>query len=139
MALDLGLPGVFHETSNSVLFSRVSDEEKKTSTCIWVGNLPYNSTESDIREMFEKYGQLTRVTVPMDRTGQRNKGFAFVEFETRKEAEDAYDKVEGLVGVKAKRSDTWENVARLIDSLTVCLRPTEVGQPPSASGLGRGP
>jgi RNA recognition motif-containing protein len=54
-----------------------------------------------MKDMFEKYGRLTRVTVPMDRTGTRNKGFAFVEFETRKEAEDAYDKVNGLVGLAA--------------------------------------
>ncbi|KAI9016076.1 hypothetical protein DFJ74DRAFT_679428 [Hyaloraphidium curvatum] len=45
--------------------------------------------------MFEKYGPLVRVTVPMDRTGSRNKGFAFVEFEERKDAEDAFDKYDG--------------------------------------------
>ena len=47
--------------------------------------------------MFEKYGKLERVTLPLDRTLTRNKGFAYVEFESRKDAEDAFDKVDGTV------------------------------------------
>lgn len=78
---------------------RGTEEERKASTCIWVGNLPYTATENDVRDIFERYAKLQRVTVPLDRTGSRNKGFAYVEFESRQDAEDAFDKVNGTVSV----------------------------------------
>ncbi|PKY25524.1 putative splicing factor SC35, partial [Rhizophagus irregularis] len=45
--------------------------------------------------MFERYGRLRKVTVQIDHYTGRNKGFAFVEFEDRRDAEDAFDKYNG--------------------------------------------
>lgn len=44
--------------------------------------------------MFERYGKVNKVTVPVDSATQRNKGFAFVEFDQRREAEDAFERLD---------------------------------------------
>jgi len=71
---------------------RGTEEDRKTTCNIFIGNLPYTYTERDIADMFEQYGRLKRITIPLDNRTHNNKGFAFVEFENRRDAEDAYDK-----------------------------------------------
>ncbi len=46
---------------------------------IYVGNLPYEVTEEELREEFAAFGEVTSVNVIMDRYSGRPKGFAFVE------------------------------------------------------------
>ena len=46
---------------------------------LYVGNLAYTSTESEIRELFENHGEVESVNVIMDRETGRARGFAFVE------------------------------------------------------------
>ncbi len=46
---------------------------------IYVGNLPYSTTEDDLREIFEAHGEVDRVKIINDRDTGRSKGFAFVE------------------------------------------------------------
>ncbi len=46
---------------------------------IYVGNLPYDVTEEELREEFAAFGEVTSVNVIMDRYSGRPKGFAFVE------------------------------------------------------------
>ncbi|CAH1765400.1 3434_t:CDS:2 [Entrophospora sp. SA101] len=74
---------------------RGSDKERSDTTTLYVGNIPYTFREHDVADMFERYGRLRKVTVQLDNYTGRNKGFAFVEFEDRKDAEDAYDKYHG--------------------------------------------
>ena len=66
---------------------RATEEESRTTTNIWVGNIPYDYIERDIEEMFGKYGPLKGVKgilfydlclVPMDRFTQKNRGFRFL-------------------------------------------------------------
>ena len=65
-------------------------------TCsIFVGNIPYSFEERDVVNLFERFGRLRQVSVPMDRYTRRNRGFAFVEFEQRPDAEDAFNKYNG--------------------------------------------
>ena len=68
-----------------------NEEERKKSTTLWVGNLPYNFKDEDVLDLFERFGAIVKVTVPIDRYTTKNKGFAFVQFESRRDAEDAYD------------------------------------------------
>ncbi|KAG1471626.1 hypothetical protein G6F56_002016 [Rhizopus delemar] len=75
---------------------RGSEQERKTSTTIYAGNLPYDFVERDVLTMFERYGNLKSVTVPMDTVTNKNKGFAFVEFDQRHDAEDAFNKFDGF-------------------------------------------
>jgi RNA recognition motif-containing protein len=46
---------------------------------IYIGNLSYEAQEQDIRHVFEDYGAVLRVTVPVDRETGRIRGFAFVD------------------------------------------------------------
>lgn len=55
---------------------------------IHINNLDRSATESDLREVFSKYGSITRVNMPQSLAG-KNKGFAFVDFATKDEAEKA--------------------------------------------------
>lgn len=56
---------------------------------LFVGNLPYNATEAELREHFSAVGPLTHVHLATDRESGRPRGFAFVEFNERSQAEEA--------------------------------------------------
>ena len=62
---------------------------------IYVGNLNYQTTEAELREAFEAYGQLSDVRLITDRYSGRSKGFAFVEMPERNEAEAAVQALNG--------------------------------------------
>jgi RNA recognition motif. (a.k.a. RRM, RBD, or RNP domain) len=46
---------------------------------IYVGNLPFSATESELRELFERHGAVASVALPVDRETGRVRGFGFVE------------------------------------------------------------
>jgi RNA recognition motif-containing protein len=48
---------------------------------IYVGNLPFQSTEDDIRELFAEFGPVQTVKVIRDRETGRSRGFGFIEME----------------------------------------------------------
>jgi RNA recognition motif-containing protein len=52
---------------------------------IYVGNLSYETSENDLRNMFEAHGKVDRASVVMDRMTNRSKGFGFVEMPNDKE------------------------------------------------------
>ena len=56
---------------------------------LFVGNLSYNVTEEELRELFSQAGELKEVAVIVDRDTRRPKGFAFVEFVNQADAEKA--------------------------------------------------
>lgn len=58
---------------------------------LYVGNLSYNVSEDQLRELFSQAGNIKEVTLITDRQTGRTKGFAFVEFATREEAEKAIE------------------------------------------------
>ena len=62
---------------------------------LYVGNLSYSTTESELREVFERSGSVTDVKVMMDRETGRPRGFAFVEMSTDEEARDAIAQLNG--------------------------------------------
>lgn len=74
---------------------RGTDEERMRTCSIFVGNLPYIYEERDVVNMMERFGRLRQVSVPIDRYTRRNRGFAFVDFEQRADAEDAFAKFDG--------------------------------------------
>ena len=55
---------------------------------IYVGNLSFQATEDDIKEVFAEYGTVSRISLPIDRETGRKRGFAFVEM-TEEAQEDA--------------------------------------------------
>jgi len=64
-------------------------------TSIYVGNLPYSASEDELRQMFSTYGEVTRVSVVMDREMNRPKGFAFVHMADPSLANDAIKALDG--------------------------------------------
>ncbi len=61
-------------------------------TKLYVGNLSYTVSESQLRELFEAAGQVKEVTMILDRVTQRSKGFGFVEMATPEDAQNAIQK-----------------------------------------------
>lgn len=74
------------------IVERGTDEDRTKSTTLYCGNLPYHFEERDVANMFERFGRIKSISVPIDRITRRNKGFAFVDFEQKLDAEDAFYK-----------------------------------------------
>src|SRR5881409_1380382 len=62
---------------------------------LYVGNLGYGVTDSDLTKMFEPHGTVESAQVIMDRDTGRSKGFGFVEMKTDQEAQAAIAAVNG--------------------------------------------
>ncbi len=49
---------------------------------LYVGNLPYNTSEDDLKELFDQYGEVSSAKIITDRETGRSRGFGFVEMAT---------------------------------------------------------
>jgi cold-inducible RNA-binding protein len=76
---------------------------------IYVGNLPYNITESEVQEAFAQYGQVASVTLIKDRETGQIRGFGFVEMPDMGEAQAA---ITALNGREMKGRSLVVNAAR---------------------------
>ena len=63
------------------------------SNKLYVGGLPYSTTEADLKELFSEHGTVESVRVITDRETGRSKGFGFVEMSSQEEAEAAIEKL----------------------------------------------
>lgn len=62
---------------------------------LYVGNLPFSSTQEDLTDLFGRHGSVASVNVITDRETGRARGFAFVEMESESEAEAAIRALDG--------------------------------------------
>lgn len=62
---------------------------------IYVGNLPYNTSESDLVTLFSTYGAVDRASIIMDRETGRSRGFGFVEMPNDEEGRQAIEALNG--------------------------------------------
>ena len=62
---------------------------------VFVGNLSFETTESDLRTLFEPFGEVERISVINDRETGRPRGFAFVEMADDMEAAQAMAGLDG--------------------------------------------
>ena len=62
---------------------------------IFVGNLSFNTNEDELRQMFESYGQVDRVSIMTDRDTGRSRGFGFVEMASNEDGEKAITALNG--------------------------------------------
>jgi RNA recognition motif-containing protein len=74
---------------------------------LYVGNLPYNTTNDELVEVFSQYGQVASAQVMMDRDTGRSRGFAFVEM-----AEGADQAIASLNGAEFQGRTLTVNEAR---------------------------
>jgi translation initiation factor 3 subunit G len=69
--------------------------ERDDLATLRVTNVSEFAEEQDLREIFERFGRVTRVFLAKDRETGRAKGFAFISFQERSDAAKACEKVDG--------------------------------------------
>ena len=67
------------------------------STKLYVGNLPYATTDEDLAQAFGQFGNIVSTFIPMDRATGQSRGFGFVEYESQGDAQAAIDEMNGSV------------------------------------------
>ena len=80
---------------------------------LYVGNLPFTSTEEDLRTLFGRHGSVDSVNVITDRETGRPRGFAFVEMTEAAAAADAIKALDGTqLGGRALKVNEAEDKQR---------------------------
>jgi RNA recognition motif-containing protein len=65
------------------------DEKNTMGIRLYIANLPFNVSEEELREHFSIIGPLSYLSIPTDRETGKQRGFAFVEFKDRAQADEA--------------------------------------------------
>lgn len=60
---------------------------------LYVGNVPFDTTEDDLHKMFSAHGQVVSAKLITDKATGRSRGFGFVEMNTEEEAKAAIEKM----------------------------------------------
>lgn len=89
--------------------SRMQDAPESNPKKIFVGNIPFSTTEEVLVELFSEHGKVVEAALIVDRHSGRSKGIAFITFETEEEAQAA---IEALNGFEIEGRDLVVNVAR---------------------------
>ena len=76
---------------------------------LYVGSLPYKTSEDELHQMFSQYGTVTSVKIVSDRVTGQSKGFGFVEMANGDEAQKA---IEGLNGTTLGGRNLIVSIAR---------------------------
>lgn len=63
---------------------------------IYVSNISFKTSESDLRELFEQHGEVTSAKIIMDKITQRSRGFGFVEMPDESSAKQAMSELNGF-------------------------------------------
>mgnify|MGYP001603841754 FL=1 len=63
---------------------------------LYVGNLPYSSTDDSLKQFFADAGEVTSANVIIDKMSGRSRGFGFVEMANDAEADAAVEKFNGM-------------------------------------------
>ncbi len=62
---------------------------------LYVGNLLFDVTENELKELFEPFGQVTEIRLIMDKFSGKSKGFGFIEMPSKDEAQKAIAELNG--------------------------------------------
>jgi len=87
-----------------------------------VDNLTYRTTPEDLRRVFERCGEVGDIYIPRDRFTRESRGFAFVRFYDKRDAEDALEAMDG----------------RVVDGRELRVQMARYGRPTSPSRRGGG-
>ena len=82
------------------------------STKLYVGSLPYSTTEAQLTDLFSQYGAVTSAKVISDKFTGQSRGFGFVEMATSEEAQRA---IEALNGTKLEQRTLVVNEAKPLE------------------------
>ncbi|HVD95248.1 MAG TPA: RNA-binding protein [Candidatus Limnocylindria bacterium] len=94
-------------------------------TKLYVGNLPFNTTENELQELFAQAGAVQEVTLMQDRFTGKSRGFAFITMGSEEDAQNAISKLNG---------QTIEGRALTVNE----ARPREQRAPGGGGGRGYG-
>jgi len=94
---------------------------------LFVGNLDFKTTKTDLEELFGQAGSVVDVFLPTDRATGKPRGFGFVEYATEAEAQAAIERFEG-----------YELGGRALRVNLASERPAGGGRPPMGGGYGGG-
>lgn len=87
-----------NDTSQKTEFSKKRDASSslgiEETDRLFIRNLPFSTTEDDMRDLFSKYGNIIECHIPVDGSN-RNKGYAFVRFQSAQEASAAKTNLDG--------------------------------------------
>jgi RNA recognition motif-containing protein len=86
-----------------------TDNPQTNPKKLFVGNLPYSTTQEELNQLFSQYGEIVEVRLITDRQTGRSKGIAFVEFSTEESANAA---IAGLHNTELGGRSIIVNVAR---------------------------
>lgn len=87
-----------------------------------VDNLTYRTTPEDLRRVFERCGEVGDIYIPRDRHSRESRGFAFVRFYDKRDAEDALEAMDG----------------RMLDGRELRVQMARYGRPNSPQGRNGG-
>lgn len=76
-------------------------------TNLYVGNLPWSTTETQLKDLFSQHGEVTSVNIIQDRDTGRSRGFGFVEME-----QGADEAVQNLNGHDLQGRNIKVNIAK---------------------------
>jgi RNA recognition motif-containing protein len=62
---------------------------------MYVGNIPYNASEEELRELFSEYGEIESLKIMKDQFTDRSKGFGFIEMASEEDAKKAIAALNG--------------------------------------------
>jgi RNA recognition motif-containing protein len=62
---------------------------------LYVGNIPYSSTEAELRELFSEYGEIESLKIMKDQFTDRSRGFGFIEMANEEDAKKAIEALDG--------------------------------------------
>jgi RNA recognition motif-containing protein len=62
---------------------------------IYIGNLSYQVTKESLKDVFEEYGPVKSIVLPVDRETGKVRGFGFVELENQNDEDKAIDTLDG--------------------------------------------
>ncbi|MEJ2183439.1 MAG: RNA-binding protein [Nitrospirota bacterium] len=97
---------------------------------LYIGNLSYEATEEDLRELFLRIGQVQSVKVVTDPATGRSRGFGFVEMGSEEEAQRAMQELDGT---------TFMNRALLVKEARPQAERERRGRGPGGPGRGGRP
>ena len=66
------------------------------SVKLYIGNLPWSVKDKELADMFSKFGEVTEAIVIMDKFSGRSKGFGFVTFAQKENADAAVTEMNGM-------------------------------------------
>ena len=89
-----------------------------TTTRIFVGNIPFSTSETDLRTVFERFGRVTSVQLVKNADNGNPRGFAFVAMPRFEDAEEAIVRLNGttLAGRRLVVNEARQRAARMGNS-----------------------